>query len=135
MLAQTFLSIVAACVGFVSALFFAKGTILMTEKDINKVASSGWGGFSRGMADSITAQRADYTAGALLLVLSFSLQIVANLVPPALQPELLKPLGPLGCAVALIFVLLACAVLLGLAIRRFFLRARSPQPQQVEQEK
>lgn len=132
MLAQTFLNIVAACVGFVSALFFAIGTILMTEKDINKVASSGWGGFSRGMADSITAQRADYTAGALLLVLSFSLQIVANLVPPALQPELLKPLG---CAVALIFVLLACAVLLGLAIRRFFLRARSPQPQQVEQEK
>lgn len=104
----------------------------MTEKDIAKVASSGWGGFSRGMADSITAQRADYTAGALLLVLSFSLQIVANLVPPALQPDILRPLG---CAATLIFILLACATLIGLAMRRFFLRPRPPQPQQAEQGK
>ncbi|MDO8343491.1 MAG: hypothetical protein Q7T48_09855 [Cellvibrio sp.] len=104
----------------------------MTEKDINKVASSGWGGFSRGMADSITAQRADYTAGALLLVLSFSLQIAANLVSPTLQPELLQiP----GYAFVLFVPLSACIVLLGLVMRRFFLRARSPQPQQIEQAK
>ena len=85
MSAQTFLSLLAASTGFVSALFFVLGPIDFKIKDIVSIASSAYGGFSRAFANSLAAQRADYIVGALLLVLTFSLQIAANLIPISLQ--------------------------------------------------
>lgn len=113
MLAQTFLSILAACVGFLSAAFFSVGVLQMKTQDIANLATMFWDA-NQHLADSIVSQRADYTIGTLLLVLSFSLQLAANLVPSTLQPSLLQPVG---CAVAEILALLAYLILLSVLFR------------------
>lgn len=112
MLLSTFLNILGACVGFMSALYFAFGALMMTAEKINIIAATYWDA-NRHWGDSIAEQRADYIAGALLLLLSFSAQLAANLVPPAFAPSLLQPFG---CAIAEIVaataLLLVCSVLL-----------------------
>ena len=99
---STFLNILAACAGFLSALFFALGTLHLKTKDIVGIAGTYWG-FNKHLADSIASQRAEYIFGALLLVLSFSLQLAANLVPSTLQPSLLQSFGFSLAAICLLF--------------------------------
>ncbi|MBT9613734.1 MAG: hypothetical protein IV108_10775 [Burkholderiales bacterium] len=112
MSASSFLNIVGACIGFFSAAFFAVGTLRLTTTDISDLATTYWD-FNKHLGDSIAAQRADYTVGALLLLISFSSQLAASLVPSELQPSLLQPAG---CAAATIVALAAlfllCSVLL-----------------------
>ena len=112
MLLSTFLNILGACIGFISALFFAFGALMMTAEKINIIAATYWDA-NRHWGDSIAEQRADYIAGALLLLLSFLLQLLANLVPSGAQPSLLQPFG---CAIAEIVAvaafLLVCSSLL-----------------------
>jgi len=74
----------------------------LKSKDVAAVASTYWG-FNQHLADSIASQRAEYIVGALLLVLSFSLQLAANLVPPAFQPSLLQPFGFAFAAIGFLF--------------------------------
>ncbi len=118
MLLPAFLNILAACLGFITALFFAVGAIGMHPRNISKISTSYWDA-NQHWADSIADQRAEYIAGALLLVLSFSLQLAANLVPSDAAPSLLQPLG---CAISEIVVvttvLLVCSVLLRGAIAK-----------------
>lgn len=118
MLAQTFLNILAACVGFISASFFSVGVLRMKIEDMAYSATILWD-TNQHLADSIASQRADYITGALLLVLSFSLQLAANLVPPALEPSLLQPAGCAAAGiVALISGLLLASVLLRNAVAK-----------------
>jgi len=118
--AQTFLSLLAASIGFLSALFFILGPIDLKIKDIISIASSAYGGFSRAFANSLAAQRADYIIGALLLVLTFSLQIAANLIPASLQAGIFLSFDN-GIYV---IVLLTCALLLiALAFRAAFAKS------------
>lgn len=120
MSAQTFLSLLAASIGFLSALFFILGPIDLKIKDIISIASSAYGGFSRAFANSLAAQRADYIIGALLLVLTFSLQIAANLIPASLQAGIFLSFDN-GIYV---IVLLTCALLLiALAFRAAFAKS------------
>ena len=118
MLLSTFLNILGACLGFISALFFAFGALMMTAEKINIIAATYWNA-NQHWGDSIADQRADYIAGALLLLLSFSSQLAANLVPSTLQPSLLQPLG---CAiaeiVAVVLALLVSTVLLRNAVAK-----------------
>jgi hypothetical protein len=72
----TFLSALAACAGFFAACFYAAGAALLTPGKILEVASTHWDA-NPAWADSLAAQRADYVAGSLLLVVSFALQIAA----------------------------------------------------------
>ena len=112
MLLSTFLNILGACIGFMSASFFAYGALTMTAEKINIIAATYWDA-NQHWGDSIAEQRADYIAGALLLLLSFSSQLAANLVPSASAPSLLQPFG---CAiaeiVAVVVALLVCSALL-----------------------
>lgn len=84
-----YLGILGACVGLLSALFFAFGTLRLRYKDIVGIAGTYWD-FNLHLADSIASQRAEYIVGALLLLLSFSLQLAANLVPPDIGPSFLQ---------------------------------------------
>jgi len=115
---DTFLNILGACIGFMSASFFSVGAMMMTPAKIEKVAATYWDA-NQHWGDSIAEQRADYIAGGLLLLLSFSLQLSANLVPSATAPSLLQPFG---CAiaeiVAVLVFLLVCFVLLRNAIAK-----------------
>lgn len=105
MLLTTFLNILGSSVGFLSALFFALGTIRLRTKDIVGIAGTYWD-FNLNLADSIASQRAEYIAGALLLLLSFSLQLSANLVPPTSEPFLLQSFGCAISEIAAAFALL-----------------------------
>jgi protein-S-isoprenylcysteine O-methyltransferase Ste14 len=106
MLLSTFLNIVAACVGFLSATFFALGVLRTQPAAIYAIAKPKWD-FNPSLADSIAEQRANYIVGAPLLVLSFSLQLSANLVPPTLQPSLLQPVGCVLVSIGLAFSAIA----------------------------
>jgi hypothetical protein len=114
----TFLNILGACVGFMSAAFFSIGAMTMTPEKIFKVAAAYWDA-NQHWGDSIADQRADYIAGGLLLLLAFSAQLSANLVPSTDEPSLLQPFG---CAIAEIVsalaLLLVCSVLLRNAIAK-----------------
>ena len=113
MLLSTFLNILGACIGFISALFFAFGALMMTAEKINIIAATYWNA-NQHWGDSIADQRADYIAGALLLLLSFSSQLAANLVPSASAPSLLQPFG---CAIAEIVAVVA-SLLVGSVLLR-----------------
>lgn len=118
MVLSAFLNIIGLCVGFISAIFFSIGALTMTPSKIQKVAASYWD-TNQHWGDSIADQRADYIVGALLLLLSFFSQLLANLVPPTAEPSLLQPFG---CAtaeiVAALTLLLVCSVFLRNAIAK-----------------
>ncbi len=114
---QTFLNLIAACLGFLAASFFVIGVAHLRAADIKGIASSGWGGFSQNLADSLSTQRAEYLSGAILLIQSFVSQIAANVVDPKLCPSALQPLEhAIRLIVALAVVLLLLAAILRYAV-------------------
>lgn len=88
---QLALTLAAASVGFVSAVFFCIGNVLNSAEKILLQATPRWD-FSEPVARALTAQRAQYAVGALLLVTSFLLQVAAALASsanPAALPQYL----------------------------------------------
>ncbi|MDO8464844.1 MAG: hypothetical protein Q7S46_06275 [Gallionella sp.] len=75
---QLVLTLVAASVGFVSAVLFCIGGILNTSNKILLQSTPYWD-FSKPVASSLAAQRSQYVIGALLLVIAFLLQVAAAL--------------------------------------------------------
>ncbi|MEI6302803.1 MAG: hypothetical protein WCR74_15275 [Betaproteobacteria bacterium] len=118
MLLSTYLNILGACLGFISAMFFAIGALGMHPQNILKISTSYWDA-NQHWADSIADQRADYIVGALLLILSFSSQLAANLVPSDAAPSFLQPLGyAIAEIIAVVSFLLICSVLLRAAVAK-----------------
>jgi len=75
---QLAVTLTVASIGFAAAVFFCIGNAFNSAKLITAQAIPYWD-FSKPMARSLTAQRAQYVVGALLLVASFLLQIAAAL--------------------------------------------------------
>jgi hypothetical protein len=110
---QLALTLAAASVGFVSAVFFCIGNILNSAEKI-LAQSTPYFDFSEPVASSLAAQRAQYVVGALLLLTAFSLQVAAALVPsttvaalppylhtwPAIVLAVLVPTGLIGGGVS-----------------------------------
>ena len=128
---STFLNIFGACVGFMSASFFSVGAMMMTPEKIQKVAASYWDA-NQHWGDSIADQRADYIVGGLLLLLSFSLQLSASLVPSAAQPSLLQPFG---CVIAEIVAALAFLLVCSVLIRHSIAKSTRQSVRQMQTEK
>jgi hypothetical protein len=78
---QTICSLLAACFGFVSALFFGVGSAFLSQSKTVALSGTYWG-FNPVLAEATVSQSAQYAIGALLLVFSFILQV---LVVPASQ--------------------------------------------------
>ena len=87
MTVQLSLTLSAASVGFISAVFFCIGNALNTSNKILLQATPRWD-FSEPVARALTAQRAQYVVGALLLVASFLLQVAAALASSATPANL-----------------------------------------------
>ncbi len=88
------------------------GALAMTPTKIQRIACSYWDA-NQHWGDSLAEQRADYIVGAVLLLLSFSLQLVGSLVPSTIEPAFLQPLGYIIVAIAApVVVLLIGAVIL-----------------------
>ena len=88
---QLALTLAAASVGLVSAVFFCIGNAFNSVEKITLLSTSFWD-FSEPVARALAAQRAQYLTGGLLLLVSFSLQVAAALASsttPAALPQLL----------------------------------------------
>ena len=97
----------AATVGFVAAVFFCIGNTLNTADKILLQATPYWD-FSAPVARALASQRAQYVAGALLLLSSFVLQVfavVASSTTPAAIPQ------SLHTWLSLVFVVLVTSFL------------------------
>lgn len=113
MSASTFFTVLGATFGFLASVFFCIGALRMRVNDIVDVTSSIWD-YNAALVRLWAAQRADYTAGALLLVLAFVLQIVGAVTPSDSQPEILRPVG---CVISLIVVAFVAALVLVTLLR------------------
>ena len=75
---QTLLSLLAAGVGFASAIMFCIGSLAARPVGIYEQSCPRWD-FSEPVARALTSQQAQFSIGALLLVISFCLQVAATL--------------------------------------------------------
>jgi hypothetical protein len=88
---QLALTLAAASVGFVSAVFFCIGSAVNSVEKITMLSGTYWG-FNESLARALAAQRAQYATGGLLLLASFFLQVLAALASsatPAPLPQFL----------------------------------------------
>lgn len=66
--------------GFISSLWFIKGTITLNGEAINKLSGTYWGQ-NPYLLKTLARQRVEYILGALFLCLSFSVQLISQVVP------------------------------------------------------
>jgi len=114
MLMSTFLNVLGLSIGAMSAMFFAAGALFVSTEDLYEITSGAWDVERHVWGDSIAGQRADYIAGALLLLVSFVLQLSATLVPADPAPS---PFQPTGCAIAEIVSALVAVLVCSLFLR------------------
>lgn len=118
---QLTLTIFAASVGFVAAVLFCVGNALNASEEILLQASP-FLDFNKHLAYSLTAQRAQYVVGAVLLLFSFIFQPAAVLTSsenPAPLPGFLRTWWALLAAVLIPFSLLSW-IAVQLLFRRTF---------------
>jgi hypothetical protein len=84
MLLQKLINIAGLSIGFASAISFCAGVVIQSAKQISVISSTFVGGNSA-HANALAAQRAQYSAGALLLLVSFALQVWAIAIDSAIQ--------------------------------------------------
>jgi drug/metabolite transporter (DMT)-like permease len=124
---QLAVTLAAASVGFVSAIFFCIGNAFNSVGKITLLSTSFWD-FSEPVARALAAQRAQYVTGGLLLLASFALQVLAALASsttPAALPQCLHTWSYLVPAVLVPTALAswwACRALDRLTIRRVLQR-------------
>ncbi|MFI5446433.1 hypothetical protein [Polaromonas sp. UC242_47] len=109
--ATTFLNILGASVGFISAAFFALGSVTLTAKDIYSTVvvrhtiNEHW-------YKAVSNQRAEYLAGSALLFLAFLIQLIANLVPKGASYSFLNSPVCAWLSLGLLVLLLLMAAIL-----------------------
>ena len=113
--ASTFFTVLGATIGFLASVFFCIGALRMRVSDIVDVTSSMWD-YNSALVKLWAAQRADYIAGGILLVLAFVLQIIGAVTPSDIQPEIFRPIG---CVSALIVAAFVVALLLATLLRNY----------------
>ena len=121
---STFISVLGLSVGAISAFFFAVGALFVSTKSLYEITSGKWEVERHVWGDSIAEQRADYIAGALLLLLLFGLQLAA----PSCDQSL--PFQPLYYAipeiVAVLVLVLGCSIFLRNAGSNYFCQMERP---------
>jgi VIT1/CCC1 family predicted Fe2+/Mn2+ transporter len=111
---QLALNIVSASVGLVAAIFFCVGNAFNTAKLIAEQTTPSRGRtFLEPLASSLAAQRAQYIVGAVLLLITFILQIAGALASSSTDvslPSCLKSWPMLVVAVIIPTVFLGATV-------------------------
>lgn len=75
---QTIYTLLAACFGFISAVFFGFGSAFTSQTKMVALSKTYWD-YNKEYADSTVSQSTQYATGALLLIISFGLQVQAVL--------------------------------------------------------
>ena len=108
---QTIYTLLAACSGFISAVFFAFGSAFTSQAKMVALSKTYWD-YNKEYANSTVSQSTQYAIGALLLIISFSFQVQAVLASATIfQTSCLVLTNPLLFAI--------CAVL-SIGIPAFF---------------
>ena len=89
------LNLLTACFGFVAGVHFCKGSVLLTDSNIVEISIPRCG-YNTNQVDAIVSQATQYLVGALLLCVSFLLQVWANLIPVTNQIALVPALKPIA---------------------------------------
>jgi hypothetical protein len=97
---QLAFTLAAAAVGFASAILFCVGNASNTAEKILAQTMPYWD-FSKPVAESLAAQRAQYIVGALLLLVAFALQVAAALASSAVLAPL-PQFAQSWCAIILV---------------------------------
>lgn len=99
---QTIYTLLAACSGFISAVFFGFGSTFTSQAKMVALSKTYWG-YNKEYAYSTVSQSTQYAIGALLLIITFSLQVKAVLASTAISQTscqvLTNPLLFVFCAV------------------------------------
>ena len=127
----TFLNILGLSCGLLAGIFFAFGMVRMTTEDIYFSTHMQWD-LNEHLVHSIASQRAEYIIGALLLLLSFSLQLSAILIPSTYKPSLIQPLG---CAVSEILVLMLGTLVCSVLVRNTLSKTTKEKVLQLQKER
>ena len=105
-----FLTVLGSGIGCGTEPFFAWAVLRSSDKYLYEITSMKRD-VNQHWADSIAEQRADCKVGALLLLLSFFLQLAADLIPSNATPSLFQPFGDaLAEIVVVLAALLACSL-------------------------
>lgn len=102
-------NLLSACIGLAAALFLCIGAARLSNQAIWLLSSTFWD-YNPHLASALISQRADYVAGATLLIATFLAQVAANLAPPV-------ELGAVWHGIGAVVLTSAAVVLLALAVR------------------
>jgi hypothetical protein len=114
MLLSELVSIASIVSGFVAAVCFCVGAATTNTEHIKALSSTYWN-FNKHLVHSLSAQRAQYAVGALLLVVSFGLQSAAVLGVPDIHLAL--PQAAQSAPVLFAATLAACSLLAFCSVR------------------
>ncbi len=106
MTVEKILTLIALLSGFLSSVWFIKGTVSLNGETINLLSRTYWDQ-NPCLEESFARQRAEYILGALFLCLSFSVQLAIHLIP--LKFLLSCPLSlenSISCVLDIFFALL-----------------------------
>lgn len=112
----------AAILGLFSALFFCIGVLHFKTGRAEEIATLMWGS-DFAIAEELVLQKADFIAGAVLLLLSFLVQVMLKIAPGSFSDQLFdgQMIGATvsaACATAIVLVVRMA----NLHLRRVFLR-------------
>lgn len=112
---KTIFELISALFGFIASIFFIFGVLKLNAKEITKQAATKYGG-NPNISNAMSLQKADYTIGALYLLISFLLLILKTLIP---QEWTILQSQSIVCLYLSILVLVSLTLVPALALRHF----------------
>jgi len=121
---STIIEISGATLGFFSAVFFSVGVLHVKESTLIDIATLMWEDGAT-IAKELTLQKVDFIFGAILLVLSFLVQIFGKCLSPAISHSVVInsifhgiAFGLIGPVVLVLFLYLPYCILRSSSVRR-----------------
>ena len=95
----TFVTLVSVVIGFVAALFFCLGSLMLTRKEIGDLSGTSWNE-NTSLAKFLLSTKAEYLCGGVALATAFVLQFLSS-IPGLVSERLLSPSATVGAILAL----------------------------------
>ena len=95
----TFVTLVSVVIGFVAALFFCFGALMLTRKEIGELSGTSWNE-NASLAKFLLSTKAEYFCGGVALAAAFVLQFLSS-IPGLVSERLLSSSAAVGAILAL----------------------------------
>jgi hypothetical protein len=120
---QLDITLVSYAAGLVSSIYFCLGTAFSTVGKMADLCEMRWD-YSLPQAEGLARQSSEHLTGALFLLLSFALQVVAALVDPASSPV---PIPERAASFAVFLFALVAFILVACCLQRQLYEHRKPK--------